>query len=85
MSIRCANLSLISNHFAHKRASLCPLIKCYQEEHLIGSCLECYNGNVAVAGGGYGKLKVFYDPVLPPRGCSSPRRKAFRTWSIHSL
>ncbi|WP_230401175.1 hypothetical protein, partial [Plesiomonas shigelloides] len=29
MSIRCANFTLISNHFARKRASLCPLIKCY--------------------------------------------------------
>ncbi|SPZ37425.1 Uncharacterised protein [Plesiomonas shigelloides] len=29
MSIRCANFTLISNYCARKRASLCPLIKCY--------------------------------------------------------
>ena len=29
MSIRCANFTLISNHFARKRAPLCPLFKCY--------------------------------------------------------
>ncbi|SPZ37435.1 Uncharacterised protein [Plesiomonas shigelloides] len=85
MGIHYVNFMPISNHCARKRAPLCPLAKCYQEENLTGSCLECYNGNVAVAGGGYGKLKAFYDSVLPPRGCSSPRRKAFRTWSLHSL
>ncbi|SUB63604.1 Uncharacterised protein [Plesiomonas shigelloides] len=29
MGIRCANFMPISNHFARKRAPLCPLIKCY--------------------------------------------------------
>ncbi len=29
MGIRCANFMPISNHFARKRAPLCPLTKCY--------------------------------------------------------
>ena len=29
MSIRCANFTLISNHFARKRAPLCPLVRSY--------------------------------------------------------
>ncbi|SPZ37414.1 Uncharacterised protein [Plesiomonas shigelloides] len=29
MGIRCANFMPISNHFARKRATLCPLTKCY--------------------------------------------------------
>ena len=35
MGIRYANFMPISNHFARGRAPLCPLIKCYQEGHLI--------------------------------------------------
>ena len=31
MGIRYANIMPISNHFARKRAALCPLAKCYQE------------------------------------------------------
>ncbi|SPZ37437.1 Uncharacterised protein [Plesiomonas shigelloides] len=35
MGIRYANFMPILNHFARKRAALCPLTKCYQEVHLI--------------------------------------------------
>ncbi len=35
MGIRYANFMPISNHFARKRAPLCPLTKCYQEQQLI--------------------------------------------------
>ena len=30
MGIRYANFTPISNHFARRRAPLCPLIKCYE-------------------------------------------------------
>ncbi|SUB63535.1 Uncharacterised protein [Plesiomonas shigelloides] len=48
MGIRYANFTPISNHFARKRAPLCPLIKCYQERNLIIICGECTNTNVSV-------------------------------------
>ena len=35
MGIRYANFTPISNRCARKRAALCPLAKCYQEENLI--------------------------------------------------
>ncbi len=35
MGIRYANFMPISNRCARKRATLCPLTKCYQERHLI--------------------------------------------------
>ena len=35
MGIRYANFMPISNRCARKRATLCPLAKCYQERHLI--------------------------------------------------
>ena len=34
MGIRCANFTPISNRCARRRATLCPLAKCYQERHL---------------------------------------------------
>ena len=37
MGIRYANFTPISNHFARKRATLCPLTKCYQEMHSINA------------------------------------------------
>ncbi|SBT60949.1 Uncharacterised protein [Plesiomonas shigelloides] len=41
MGIHYVNFMPISNRCARERATLCPLAKCYQEEHLTGSCLEC--------------------------------------------
>ncbi|SPZ37439.1 Uncharacterised protein [Plesiomonas shigelloides] len=41
MGIRYANFTPISNHFTRRRAPLCPLIKCYQEEDLIYILCEC--------------------------------------------
>ncbi|WP_218574445.1 hypothetical protein, partial [Plesiomonas shigelloides] len=41
MGIRYANFMPISNHFARKRAALCPLTKCYQEgclNYIFGDC-----------------------------------------------
>ena len=38
IGIRCANFMPISNHCARKRATLCPLTKCYQEIVLINIC-----------------------------------------------
>ena len=35
MGIHCVNFMPISNRCARKRATLCPLAKCYQERHLI--------------------------------------------------
>ena len=37
MGIRYANFMPISNRCARKRATLCPLTKCYQERHLINN------------------------------------------------
>ncbi|SBT60912.1 Uncharacterised protein [Plesiomonas shigelloides] len=41
MGIRYANFTPISNRYARKRATLCPLTKCYQESHLIYTFFEC--------------------------------------------
>ena len=50
MGIRYANFIPISNRCARRRATLCPLAKCYQEKHLINILREWENINVAVAG-----------------------------------
>ncbi|WP_178090144.1 hypothetical protein [Plesiomonas shigelloides] len=38
MGIHYVNFTPISNHFARKRAPLCPLIKCYLKANLTGFC-----------------------------------------------
>ena len=42
MGIRYANFTPISNHFARRRAPLCPLIKCYTTNLITGLLLVLY-------------------------------------------
>ena len=47
MGICCANFMPISNRCARRRATLCPLAKCYQERHQINILVECMIRNIA--------------------------------------
>ncbi|WP_218573409.1 hypothetical protein, partial [Plesiomonas shigelloides] len=50
MGIHYVNFMPISNRCARRRATLCPLAKCYQERNLINFLGECVKHDFAVVG-----------------------------------
>ncbi|EON88755.1 hypothetical protein PLESHI_08954 [Plesiomonas shigelloides 302-73] len=59
MGIHYVNFMPISNRCARRRATLCPLAKCYQERHLTYILAECDNIKTAVVEY-YGKSGVLF-------------------------